>query len=72
MSTVKYSVYGDRCLQETLATLDGAGIWRAGAGRSIEEGMDPVVIPVPGRGREHGSCVILGKDLRLTMEWHAA
>ena len=38
-------------LQETLATLDGAGIRRAGAGRHLEEGMAPAVIPVPGKGR---------------------
>ena len=38
-------------LQETLATLDVAGIRRAGAGRNLEEGMVPAVIPVPCNGR---------------------
>lgn len=38
-------------LQETLATLDAAGIRRAGAGRNLEEGMAPAVISVPGKSR---------------------
>jgi poly-gamma-glutamate synthesis protein (capsule biosynthesis protein) len=38
-------------LKETLATLDVAGIRRAGAGRNLEEGMAPAEIPVPGKGR---------------------
>ncbi|MGB5177319.1 MAG: CapA family protein, partial [Gammaproteobacteria bacterium] len=43
--------WGVAGLQETLATLDMAGIRRAGAGRDLEEGMAPAVIPVPGKGR---------------------
>jgi len=43
--------WGVAGLQETLATLDAAGIRRAGAGRDLEEGMAPAVIPVPGKGR---------------------
>jgi poly-gamma-glutamate synthesis protein (capsule biosynthesis protein) len=38
-------------LRETLATLDVAGIRRAGAGLNLEKGMAPAVIPVPGKGR---------------------
>jgi poly-gamma-glutamate synthesis protein (capsule biosynthesis protein) len=43
--------WGVAGLQETLATLDAAGIRRAGAGRDLEEGMAPAVMPVPGKGR---------------------
>jgi poly-gamma-glutamate capsule biosynthesis protein CapA/YwtB (metallophosphatase superfamily) len=43
--------WGFAGLQETLATLDVAGIRRAGAGRNLEEGMAPAVISVPGKGR---------------------
>ena len=38
-------------LQETLATLDAAGIRWAGAGRNLAESMAPAVLPVPGKGR---------------------
>jgi poly-gamma-glutamate synthesis protein (capsule biosynthesis protein) len=38
-------------LQETLVTLDAAGIRRAGAGRDLDESMAPAVMPVPGKGR---------------------
>ena len=43
--------WGVAGLQETLATLDVAGIRRAGAGRDLEEAMAPAVISVPGKGR---------------------
>jgi poly-gamma-glutamate synthesis protein (capsule biosynthesis protein) len=43
--------WGIAGLQETLETLDVAGIRRAGAGRDLEEGMAPAVLPVPGKGR---------------------
>jgi poly-gamma-glutamate synthesis protein (capsule biosynthesis protein) len=43
--------WGIAGLHETLATLDAAGIRRAGAGGNLEEGMAPAVIPVPGKGR---------------------
>ena len=43
--------WGVAGLQETLATLDAAGIQRAGAGRDLEESMTPAVMPVPGKGR---------------------
>ena len=43
--------WGVAGLQETLETLDAAGIRWAGAGRDLEEGMAPAVMPVPGKGR---------------------
>ena len=43
--------WGVAGLQETLTTLDVAGIRRAGAGRDLKEGMAPAVISVPGKGR---------------------
>ena len=43
--------WGVAGLEETLATLDVAGIRRAGAGRDLEEGMAPAVLSVPGKGR---------------------
>jgi poly-gamma-glutamate synthesis protein (capsule biosynthesis protein) len=43
--------WGTAGLQETLATLDAAGIQRTGAGLDLEEGMAPAVMPVPGKGR---------------------
>lgn len=43
--------WGTAGLQETLATLDAAGIRRTGAGRDREEAMTPAVLPVPGKGR---------------------
>jgi poly-gamma-glutamate synthesis protein (capsule biosynthesis protein) len=43
--------WGVAGLQETLETLDPAGIRWAGAGRDLEEGMAPAVMPVPGKGR---------------------
>lgn len=43
--------WGVAGLQETLVTLDAAGIRWAGAGRSLEEAMAPAEIPVPGKGR---------------------
>ena len=43
--------WGVAGLQETLVTLDAAGIRWAGAGRDLEESMAPTVMPVPGKGR---------------------
>ena len=43
--------WGVAGLEETLATLDAAGIRRAGAGRNLDESMAPAVLPVPGKGR---------------------
>ena len=43
--------WGVAGLLETLATLDAAGIRRAGAGRNLEESIAPAVLPVPGKGR---------------------
>lgn len=43
--------WGVAGLQETLVTLDAAGIRWAGAGRNLEEAMAPAEIPVPGKGR---------------------
>jgi poly-gamma-glutamate synthesis protein (capsule biosynthesis protein) len=43
--------WGVAGLQETLVTLDAAGIRRAGAGRDLDESMAPAVMPVPGKGR---------------------
>ena len=38
-------------LEETLRTLQGAGVSYAGAGFNIEEAQAPAVFPVPGKGR---------------------
>ena len=43
--------WGYTGLEETLATLDAAGIRRAGAGRDAGEAQAPAVLPVPGKGR---------------------
>jgi poly-gamma-glutamate synthesis protein (capsule biosynthesis protein) len=43
--------WGVAGLQETLETLDAAGIRWAGAGHDLEEGMAAAVMPVPGKGR---------------------
>jgi len=43
--------WGVAGLQETLETLDAAGIRWAGAGRDLEEGITPAVMPVAGKGR---------------------
>lgn len=43
--------WGYAGLEETLQTLDAAGIARAGAGRDAAEAAAPAVIDVPGKGR---------------------
>jgi poly-gamma-glutamate synthesis protein (capsule biosynthesis protein) len=43
--------WGVAGLQETLETLDAAGIRWAGAGHDLEESMAPAVMSVPGKGR---------------------
>jgi len=43
--------WGDAGLQETLETLDAAGIHRAGAGRDLAEAAAPAVLPVQGKSR---------------------
>lgn len=43
--------WGEAGLEETLATLDQAGIRHAGAGRSLAEAKAPAVLPVRGQGR---------------------
>jgi poly-gamma-glutamate synthesis protein (capsule biosynthesis protein) len=43
--------WGEAGLEETLTTLDGAGIRHAGAGRSLAEAKASAVLAVPGKGR---------------------
>jgi poly-gamma-glutamate capsule biosynthesis protein CapA/YwtB (metallophosphatase superfamily) len=43
--------WGDRGLQETLQTLDAAGISHAGAGRDATEAASPAALEVAGKGR---------------------
>jgi poly-gamma-glutamate synthesis protein (capsule biosynthesis protein) len=43
--------WGYRGLEETLQTLDAAGIRRAGAGRNAADAMSPAELNVPGKGR---------------------
>lgn len=43
--------WGRAGLAETLATLDGAGIVRTGAGRDADEAWAPAVLAVPGKAR---------------------
>ncbi|MFB7913501.1 CapA family protein [Streptomyces sp. NPDC056061] len=43
--------FGDRGLTDTLATLSGAGLRTAGAGRDAEEAGRPATVPVRGGGR---------------------
>ncbi len=43
--------YGCSGLLETLETLEGAGLGKAGAGRNLAEASAPALIEVPGKGR---------------------
>ena len=43
--------WGRAGLLETLDTLDGAGLKRAGAGRDLDEARQPAVVHLPGGGR---------------------
>jgi poly-gamma-glutamate synthesis protein (capsule biosynthesis protein) len=43
--------FGNAGLEETLATLHGAGIRTAGAGRNDEEAAAPAIMELPGKGR---------------------
>jgi poly-gamma-glutamate capsule biosynthesis protein CapA/YwtB (metallophosphatase superfamily) len=43
--------WGREGLAETLATLRGAGLWTAGAGRDLDEAAAPATIDIPGKGR---------------------
>ena len=43
--------WGYAGFEETLATLESAGILYTGAGRDLDKARAPAVVPVPGRGR---------------------
>jgi poly-gamma-glutamate synthesis protein (capsule biosynthesis protein) len=58
-------------LEETLRTLDGRGLLRAGAGEDLEEAKRPAVVELGGKGRVlvFGLC---GSDAGVYVRWGAA